>query len=142
MMGGTSELTNLIRREVLRVLATQARPRVGMVTSYDPDLYAVKLMLKPEDVETGWIPLSTLHIGNGFGVAIGPEVGDQMEVAFQEGSMNSARILGRLFSDEEKPPRVEAGEALLRRKDGSRIFMDKQGHVRIASKGLVKINMG
>lgn len=139
----TEALLNMVRREVHRVLQVLIqRPRVGTVSSYDPDAHAVKVMLQPENKESGWIPLATQHIGNGYGLAWGPEVGDQVEIGFQEGDISTPRVVGRLHSDEDKPPRVEAGEMLLKRKDGSQIIMNKNGNVHIHTKGTLFINMG
>lgn len=135
----SEELANFIRREVYRVLALRSKPRVGLVSAYDPDTHSVKVRLQPEGNETGWVPLETLHIGNGYGITMGPELGDQLEVEFQGGDPKVPRIVGRIFSDKEKPPRVEAGEMLLRRKDGSFVLMDKDGNTKVNAKTQVVV---
>lgn len=131
----SEDMANFIRREVYRVHALHARPRVGLVSGYDPDNHAVKVQLQPEGNETGWIPLETLHIGNGYGVAIGPEIGDQLEITFQGGDPEVPRVTGRIFSDKEKPPKVEAGEVLVKHKSGTQILIDKDGKATVKSKG-------
>ena len=141
-MSGFEELHNIVRREVHRVMAKRAKPRYGLVTAYDPDTYAVKVMLQPEEIETEWIPISAEHIGNGFGMVYGPEINDQVKIGFQEDDPSSPIVVGRVHSDDDKPPKAEAGEMVMRRKDGSQVKMDKNGTVRINSAGLLKLNMG
>ena len=133
-------MTNLIRREVMRAMQQYARPRVGVVTSYDPEQHAVKVQLQPEGHETDWIPIASHHIGNGFGVMVAPKVGEQVEVGFQEGDPESPRVMGRLFSDKDKPPKIEAGEVYLKHESGSCIYFDKNGTVHIKSNGPLQIN--
>lgn len=101
--------------------------RMGLVSSYNEENHAVKLKLMPEGVETGWIPLGSQHIGNGFGIAIGPEIDDQMEIAFQEGDLENPRVIARHFSDKDKPPKVKSGEIMIRSKKGTKLFIDKDG---------------
>lgn len=135
------ELLNIIRREVHRtVQALVQRPRNGVVTSWDPKTHSAKVRLEPDGVETGWIPVGNHHAGNGYGTLIGLEVGEQVEIGFQEGDISSPRITGRLHSDEDKPPEVQSGEMLFKHKSGSTVFFDKDGNVHIKSKGNVFIN--
>lgn len=138
--GNMEDLMNIIRREVHRVVAQWNKTLVGTVSSYDPDQHAAKVLLQPEGIESGWIPIGTQHIGNGFGVMVGLEIGDQVEIGFQQGDQSAPRIIGRFHSEEEKPPRVEAGEVLLKHKSGSTIFFDKSGNVHIKSNGSLYVN--
>lgn len=138
----TDALLNLIRREAHRVVAQWSRPRVGLVSAYDPERHAVRVRLQPEDVETGWIPITEGHIGNGFGIVIGPNIGDQLEVQFQGSDSETARIISRLYSDEDRPPKVEAGEILIRHQTGAKIFIDKNGVIIIESTGDLHIKSG
>ena len=134
------DLLNIVRREVFRVLATVQQGRSGEVTSYDPDKHAVKVRLQPDGVITDWIPIETSHTGNGFGVLAAPQIGDQVKIGFQEGDLDTPRITGRIHSDEQKPPRLEAGEMLHKHASGSTVFFDKDGNVHIKSSGNVFIN--
>jgi phage baseplate assembly protein gpV len=136
---GSQELINLIRREAWRVVAMKSEPRYATVTAYDPDNHLVKAQIQPEGHETAWMPIITDHIGNGFGVLMGPKIGDQIEVSFQEGDPSSPRMIGRVFSDKEKPPRVESGEILVKHELGGFLFFDKDGHLTIQDKAGSKI---
>jgi len=93
--------------------------RHGIVTSYDPGRYLAKVTFMPEGQESGWLPIETSHIGNDYGVAIGlqpgdgKKSGDQVIVRYQEGDLESGKIVQRVHSDDEKPPTVQSGEIVL-----------------------------
>lgn len=119
MNGG--DLENIIYRCIDRYFrGAHAGPlyheRHGMVTSYDPQKYLAKVMLQPEGQETGWLPIETGHIGSDFGFAIGltpgdgKTSGDQVIVRFQEGDLESGKVVQRVHSDEDSPPPVQSGE--------------------------------
>jgi phage baseplate assembly protein V len=86
------------------------KPKHGIVSSYDPNTYSVKVRLQPEDVETGWLPIETRMSGNGFGSYWGPTPGIVAAVAFLEGSKEVGWCTGFLPNDEDHPPAVPAGE--------------------------------
>ncbi|WP_426442036.1 hypothetical protein [Bradyrhizobium genosp. P] len=93
--------------------------RHGLVTSYDPDKHLAKVMLWPEGQETGWLPIETAHTGNDYGIAIGLQpgdgksTGDQVIVRHQEGDLESGKIVQRVHSDDEQPPKVQSGEIVI-----------------------------
>jgi uncharacterized protein involved in type VI secretion and phage assembly len=95
-----------------------APPRLGLVSSYDPEAYAVKVRVMPEDTETGWLPILSMMAGDAFGAYFGPSLGDQALVVYQEGDVTTGVCLGFLGSDEDPPPTVEPGEIHLIAKEG------------------------
>lgn len=104
--------------------------RAGLVSSYDPDGYAAKVRIQPEDTETGWLPLLTLLSGSGWGVCAAPAIGDQALVAFLQGDVNAGFVIGFLFDDQSPPPRVESGEIHLRAKgDAASIVLRANGDI-------------
>lgn len=111
-----------------------AHPKLGTVTSYDPDAYLVKVMLQPEEIETGWLPIMTGMAGSAFGVYYGPAIGDQALVIFQEGDATVGLCIGFLPSDEDPPPHVETGEIHLIAKGATASVVMKPDGT-IASKG-------
>lgn len=115
---------------------TLAPPRLGLVSSFDGRVgkYAVKVRLMPEDIETGWLPIMPALAGAGWGVYVGPAVGDQAVIIHQEGDINSGMCLGFLASDEDPPPEVVSGEIHLIAKDGdAKVILKADGS--ITSKG-------
>lgn len=128
-IGHMQELMNLVRREAMRVMRNHTRPRVGIVTAYNPKTHMVKVKLQPKGNETSWIPVSAHHMGNGFGVMVAPKIGDQVEVGFQGGDSHTPRVVGRFHSDQDKPPQIEAGEVLVKHESGAGIYINKDGDI-------------
>lgn len=115
--------------------------RLGLITSYNPDDCTVKVSLQPADTDdaaasqTGWIPLST-----GFMGQVGaPKINDQVVVIFQEGSLNSGIVIGKLYNDEDVPPSVPAGEWWLTHSSGSFIKIKDNGDIDIHAAGKINV---
>jgi hypothetical protein len=115
--------------------ATQGRAstRHGVISSYDPNAYAVKVMLQPDNVPTGWIPLKSAWIGNGWGLFCPPSIGDAVEVDFQEddGGVGSAGL--RFFNDSDRPLPCPSGEFWLVHKSGSLLKFHNDGTVELTA---------
>lgn len=139
----SGDIEEVIRRTVDQMLSRRPHPRVATITSYDANRHAVKAQLQPDGVETGWMPIGTAHVGNGFGIAIGPEIGDQIVVSFHEGDIESPYMAARLHSDQERPPVAQAGEMVMQTKAGVTIKIDKTGKLTINTSGTdIVLNAG
>lgn len=159
-MSADGDLERLIQHAIERLMAGRYTERHALVTSYDPDKHLAKVTFQPEGQESGWLPIETGHIGNGFGIAIGltpgsgkssgqggagsndsgsgggggqgagggnQEQGDQVIVRMQEGDIESGKIVQRVHSDKDKPPKVQSGEMVFWHKNGAMIFFNKKG---------------
>ena len=120
-------MLNIVRREVERVMSRIARTKTGIVTSYDPANYAAKVLLQPENVETGWLPIRTPWSGNGWGMFCPPMPGDEVEVGFQEGGKQAGYIKLRAFGDRFRPLPVPSGEFWVVHKSGASIKLKNDG---------------
>ncbi len=128
-------LAVLINQLIEAALIRREPHRIGVVSSYDPKTHSVKLTRQPEGIETGFIPIGTGHIGNGWGVLVGPQIGDQFVMGFVGGDPEVPFIAGRVFSDHETPPNVASGEVLLQHQSGTKVLFDKEGNfTQISSK--------
>jgi phage baseplate assembly protein gpV len=127
------DLLNIIHREFDRLTSGRYNRRIGLVTSYDPKTYSAKHTIQPDGQETGWIPLPTSFIGNGFGILTGPNIGDQHELDFQEGDLEAGRVTGRVHSDKEKPPQVQSGEILHQTQWNHVLKMNNDGSLTITT---------
>jgi phage baseplate assembly protein gpV len=130
------ELANFIHHEIERHLAqNRDNKRMGLVTSYDPKTHMAKVMLGPSGHETPWLPIARQHMGNGWGIVIGLtpgdgiSTGDQVEVTYHGGDLDSGRITGMYHSDQDQPPQVQSGEILLQHQSGSKVYLDQNGNV-------------
>lgn len=137
-----SDIEDVIRRIVDQMLSRQPHPRVGIVTSYDPNQHAAKVTMQPEGAESGWIPINTAQVGSGFGVAIGLTPGDQVSIDYLEGDIESPSITGRLHSDQERPPVAQSGEIVIQSKGGAVIKVDASDNVTVTSPGNLTIHAG
>ncbi|WP_217548791.1 phage baseplate assembly protein V [Pantoea sp. GbtcB22] len=107
--------------------------RQGIITSYDPDSYAVKVQLQPTGEETGWIPLSSPWVGKGWGMAAGPMIGAEVEVEFDSGLMGAGMAAGQFYNDVDRSPGPPSGEFWLIHKSGSLLKFLNSGEVLLSS---------
>lgn len=121
------DLLNVMRREAERVDARATSWAVGTVDGYDKDTHSAKVKLQPEGVLSGWLPLNSLGVGNGFGIKAAPKVGDPVLVHFHEGDREAGIIMGRFFTDQHKPVPLEEGEYLLQHETKTKVFFKKDG---------------
>lgn len=134
-----SDIEDVVRRIVDQMLSRRPHTRVGVVTSYDPNRHAVKVIQQPEGSESGWIPISTPHVGNNFGVAIGLTPGDQVVIGYHEDDLESPFVSGRLHSDQERPPVAQSGEIVIQTPN-TLIKVDSSSNISVTTTGNLTIN--
>lgn len=131
----SDKLDTYIARIVERTIAGRFSERHALVTSYDPKTYRAKVRFQPSGQTSGWLPIETGHIGNGYGMAIGlvpgdgEKTGDQVVVRFQENDFEGGKIVQRVHSDVDKPPMVESGEMVMWTQWGQQIRLNKDGSI-------------
>jgi phage baseplate assembly protein gpV len=106
-------MIDVIRKIVDHELQRIHIAELGVVTSIfphtsesDKDNYECSVKLKYRDLELRKVPVATQHIG----LAHTPNVGDLVLVTFVQGNMNAPVIVGRLYTDEDRPPISEEEE--------------------------------
>ena len=132
-------LQNIMRREGARAASQKALPRRGIVTAYDPDHYAAKVAIQPENVETGFIPIGSPWVGNGWGMFCPPSPGDEVDVMFQEGGRNAAYISLRFYGNAAQPLAAPAGEFWLVHQSGSFLQFKNDGSIQINSNAYINV---
>ncbi len=136
------DLKNLIRREIALYLTGRATTRIGLVDSYDPNTHAAKVRFQPENTLSGWIPIGAAATGNNFGVHFAPNIEDQVMVHFLEGEHEAGVIGMRLYSDQDRPLPVPAGEMWIVHKTGSGLTLKGDGSTNITAHGLMQTTVG
>jgi phage gp45-like len=106
-----------------------AQARMGTVTSSNSQTATAKVLLQPEGVLTGWLPVLTQWAGSGWGMACPPSPGDQVLIIPQEGDAQHGLIVGRLYSNSVRPPQTEPGEIILCHQSGCSIRLLNSGVV-------------
>lgn len=135
-------LMNAFKSMAQQATQSRAATRHGIVTSYDPNTYAVKVQLQPEGVLTGWIPLKSAWVGNGWGLFCPPSLGDAVEIDFQEDDGGNGSAGWRFYNAVERPLPCPSGEFWLVHPSGSTLKFMNDGTVALqANKDLnIKVN--
>jgi len=129
------KLTNAHRAQIFRALADARAPmRYGEVSSYDPKTFCAKVIIQPEGIETGWLPILTLGNGAGWGIYFGLLPPAQVAVMHFEGDRDNGLVLGTTpNSTDDMPPQVPGGEQWQVHKSGSLLKFTNDGNVAVTS---------
>jgi phage baseplate assembly protein gpV len=103
--------------------------RFGLVSSFDPVAYAARVMLQPENVLSGWLPILSAWVGNGWGFAAPLTPGDQVLVVAQEADAEHGVIVGCVWSAVDKAPAAPGGELWLQHQTGSFLKLHNDGTI-------------
>ncbi|ACY14094.1 phage baseplate assembly protein V [Haliangium ochraceum] len=126
-------------REIVRDELRSVRiGELGTVTSVFPiadtsgtDNFACSVMLRERGVELRSVPMATPHVG----MVSCPQVGDLVLVTFVGGDANSPIIVGRLHSEQHRPPVHEDAELVIEAPYGgeTRLSFKPDGSVLVVS---------
>ena len=120
---------NAIRAQAGVMSGATGQVRCGTVQSVDPATYCAKVMLQPEGVLTGWLPVAANWVGAGWGMVAPPSPGQQVVVLAQEGQAEHGLVLGGLFSLSAPPPQAPSGELWLVHQTGSCLKLHNDGSI-------------
>lgn len=134
-MNSAARLFNAMKMQAEMAGKGRAAPRMGLVSSYDPANYCAKVRIMPEDTETGWLPIGSEWVGNGWGMYAPPSIGDMVEVQFQEDSPEAGYIGKRIYNDSDRPLTVQSGEFWLVHNSGSLLKFHNDGTVQLVAAG-------
>jgi phage baseplate assembly protein V len=135
------QLRNQMVLAAMMAQSNRAENRMGIVTSYDPGTASARVRLQPEDPAdparslTGWMPVASAWVGNGWGIDAPVSPGDQVEVQFLGGDIENGYICVRLFSDHARPTGAQSGEFFLTHASGSKLQFHNDGTVTLISAG-------
>lgn len=128
-------LLNAMRAQADMAGSGRASVRLAIVSSYDPGNYCAKVRIQPEDTETGWLPVVSPWVGNGWGLFAPPMPGDMVEVQFQEDDIEAGFVCQRFYNDTDRPLTVPSGEFWLVHKSGSFLKFHNDGTVELNAAG-------
>jgi phage baseplate assembly protein gpV len=103
--------------------------RFGLVASFDPAAYAAKVMIQPENILSGWLPILSAWVGAGWGFAAPLTPGDQVLVLSQEGDSEQGVIIGCVWSAVDRPMAAPSGELWLQHQTGSFLKLHNDGTI-------------
>ncbi len=116
--------------------------RIALVTSYDPDNYAARVALQPEGTLTGWLPIASLWVGDGWGLYSPPSVNEQVTVLFVNGDLEAGYVQGRFFNNEDRPLSVPSGEFWVVHQTGSVLKFHNDGTVELITDSDLNVTVG
>lgn len=144
-------LLNALKGHVGAMDAQLAQPRWGTVQNVDTATYRARVLIQPEGVLSGWLPIKSHAVGASWGMTHLPKQGQQVIVLPMEGSAENGVVLGLAYSTANPPPKsyttldgsgdatlVGDGEFLLKHADGAFMRFLPGGKVLIG--GNVDIN--
>ena len=140
------KFSNLMRAQALTALSNIASScDIGRITSYSPKGHMVIVQIHPATrddppLQTGWIPLGTPWVGNGWGLYSAPELGSLCVVTYQQGSRQQPIGATLLFDLKNVPLEVESGEFWIVHKSGSSLKFTNDGVVSIFGNEEIKIS--
>ena len=139
-------MINHLMNQMMQRMAAQASgtfvARMATISAYDPSNYAVKAVIEPESVETGFVPLLSPWVGPSWGAFFAPILGAQVLLLFQEGSPQVPVAALFAFSMAMPPIAVASGEMLLQHQSGSLLHFDNGGSVTLNSNADLTANVG
>lgn len=128
-MNDRSKIINFIKGNMGEMLAQQPKSRCGIIQSFDPSTYSARVLVQPEGNLSGWLPVLTQWVGNGWGLFAPPSPGDQVRLVPQEASAQDYVIIGGMFSLVDKPLPAPSGEFWLVHQNGQFIKLLNDGSI-------------
>lgn len=122
-------LSVVIKAHIDSMLSQLAQPRYGLVQSFDPATYTARVLIQPENELSGWLPVLTQWLGNGWGLFAPPSPGDQVKLVPQESFGQNYAIVGAAFSTVDRPLPAPSGEFWLVHAKGQFIKLLNDGTI-------------
>lgn len=122
---------NALKAQAGALDQSSGRSRFGIVSSVDPSNYTARVLLQPEGVLSGWLPILSQWVGAGWGIAAPPLPGDQVLVLAQEGDAEHGIIAGRAWSEAQMPPDAPPGEIWLVHRTGAFLKLCNDGTIQV-----------
>lgn len=124
-------LLNALKMQAQGLDQIQGRPRFATVASVNPSAATARVVLQPEGVLTGWLPVLSSWTGTGWGMVCLPSPGDQVFVIGQEGDAENGVIIGSAYSKRRLPPPAPPGEFWLVHASGACLKLTGSGQVQV-----------
>ena len=124
-------LSNAIKSHASTLDQSTGQIKFGTVTSVNSQNATARVLIQPDNVLSGWLPVLSQWVGSGWGMVCPPDPGDQVLLVPQEGDVEQGIIIGRTFSNKQKPPVAPGGEFWLVHQSGSFLKLCNDGTIRI-----------
>jgi hypothetical protein len=127
----TERLSNAIRSHAASLDQSTGQIKFGTVTSVNEQNATARVLIQPDSVLSGWLPILSQWVGSGWGMVCPPAPGDQVLLVPQEGDLEQGIIIGRSYSNKQPSPATPVGEFWLVHQSGSFFKLCNDGTIRI-----------
>jgi hypothetical protein len=124
-------LLNALKGQAVGLDAQSGQPRFALVSSVNPEAATARVLLQPEGVLSGWLPVLSPCVGAGWGFVALPSPGDQVLILPQDGDAQHGLIVARAWTASAAPPAAPVGEIWLVHATGSSVRLCNDGTVRV-----------
>jgi phage gp45-like len=128
----TERLLNAIKSHAAGLDQSTGQIKFGTVTSVNSQNATARVLIQPDGVLSGWLPVLAQWVGSGWGMVCSPNPGDQVLFVPQEGDIEQGVIIGRSFSKKQMPPVAPGGEFWLVHQSGSFLKLCNDGTIRMS----------
>ena len=125
-------LSNAIKAQASGLDRLTGQAKFATVSSVNYDTGNVKVIVQPDGILSGWLPVLSPWVGKGWGMACPASPGDQVLVIAHEGDIEQGVVVGRAYSRQQMPPPAPEGEFWLVHKNGSFLKLCGDGSVKIS----------
>jgi len=112
-----------------RSRAEYGQARIGIVSATDVLTGTTRVLIQPDGVLTGWLPVLSPWVGPGWGISCPPLPGDQVLIVPQEGNVGCGVVVGGLYSNMVRPPNANPGEMVIRHASGRSLSFLNSGKI-------------
>jgi phage gp45-like len=127
-----NRLSNVIKSHAACLDQAAGQVKFGVVTSVNTANATARVLIQPEGVLSGWLPVLSQWVGNGWGMVCPPTPGEQVLLVPQEGDVEQGIIIGRIFSEKQMPPVAPDGEFWIVHKSGCFLKLCNDGTVHMS----------
>jgi hypothetical protein len=128
----TDRLINALKAHASSLDRSTGQVKFGTVTSVNIPSTTARVLFQPDGILSGWLPVLSQWVGNGWGMMCPLSPGDQVVIVPQEGDVEQGIIIGRSFSNKQRAPEVPGGEFWLVHQKGSFLKLCNDGTIRMS----------
>ena len=136
-----NQMMAAVRTHALLAANKFSTTRVGLIDTYNQDNYSATVKLQPEDEKTGFLPVLSPWVGNGWGMFCPPTHGDVVEVIYLNSDPDAGVICLRAFDDAARPLSVQSGEFWLVHKNGAFVKLTNDGKLSLSDQAGSTVTM-
>jgi len=120
-----------IRAEIARALRGLTPCAIGTVEEIDLKAYQVRCRIATSGQLTNWLRIGTDQSGDGTGMLVAPNVGDEVLIQFLDWNAAGAGIVVRRLYGKDAPPALEAGQLHFVHESGTEVLVKKDGSIEV-----------